>query len=414
MKSRELPILPILLMIAIGAGVYGLYKTMEFEQETYYEAQSAEARKNPFLAASRFLEKHGFETMMAENRGVLTQLNIKETGVLLLDNLLELEDPREVESILNWINSGGILLTSPGDESAFEDTNVASTLLEQLGVASLEEYDLSEDQKAEHSVDSNVFYVWLNDKDIEDKLLLGTKHGPYFINNFMGEDGSGNNSLDTIVDSTILVYKSMGEGYFSVYSDPALFYNIQLELLDHAYALLWLTQSAKTKSMMLVYRPTGKPGLFKFVWNKFTVSILVAMMVLAGFLRWASTRLGPIEQELPPINNNLMAHLEARGEYWYRHKHTPEIVTNVQQSTLEQLARQRGKLGTKHAMTAEQEDADRAELIKHASKILKCSASQAEKVLFAKTSGDANILKTSQALQKINHQKLFNQQNLTE
>jgi len=414
MKSREIPILPILLMIAIGVGVYGLYKTMEFEEEKYFEAQSAEARKNPFLAASRLLEKFGFKTAMAENRGVLTQLDINETGVLLLNNLLELEDPREVESILEWINSGGILLTSPGGESAFDDTNIASTLLEQLGVARFEDDGLSEDQKAEYSVDNNVFYVWLNDKDIEDELVLGTNYGSYFINNFMGEDASGNNSLNTIVNSAVLVYKSMGEGYVGLYSDPALFYNLQLEALDHAYALVWLTQSAKTKSMMLVYRPTGKPGLFKFVWNKFTVSILVAMMVLAGFLRWASTRLGPIEQELPPINNNLMAHLEARGEYWHRHKHTPEIVTNVQQSTLEQLARQRGKLVTKHAVSAEQEHADRAELIKHASKILKCSASQAEKVLFAKTTGDANILKTSQALQKINHQKLFNEQNLTE
>lgn len=409
MKKRQIPILPILLMIGLIAGAYGLYKTLEFEEESYFESQSAEARKNPFLAASRFLEKHGFETSMAENRGVLTQLNVNETGVLLLDNLMELEDPREVASILEWIKSGGILLTSPGGASAFDETKVASTLLEQLGVTSFDEYDLPENLQAEYSLDNDVFYIDLNDKDHAEEIILHTNYGSYFINDSSDEDTS-----NTIVDSAALIHKSLGQGYFSLYSDPSLFYNVPLEALDHAYALLWLTQPAKTKSLMLVYRPTGKPGLFTFIWNKFTVSILLAMLVLAGFLRWASTRLGPVEQELPPINNNLMAHLEARGEYWYRHKHTPDIVAKVQQSTLEQLARKQGKLVKKHATDTELSNADRSELIKHASKILKCSPSQAEKILFAQTTGDANILNTSQALQKMNHQKLFNQQNLTE
>ncbi len=406
--NRQIPILPILLMVAIAAGAYGLYKTVEFEEQAYFESQSTEARKNPYLAASRFLEKHGFATSVAQNRGVLTNLNISDTGILLLDDINELTDVREVESLVRWIHSGGILLTSPVGAYAFEETNVANELLQQFGVNTLENIQLLENQ-LEKQNNENVFYLSLNDKDFPDDLALSSNDAPYFVNSFTHSD-----AVKTLIDSPALIHKSMGKGYFTIYSDPALFRNEQLEHVDQAYALLWLTQPAKSNTMMVVYQPAGKPGLFKLLWSKFTVSILLAGLVLAGFLRWASSRLGPVEHELPPINNNLMAHLQARGEYWYRHKHTPDVVANVQQSTQEKLVRKQGKLREKKPSGADYNNEDRADIIKQASKLLKCSTIEAEKILFAHTAGDANILHASRALQKINHQKLFKQQNPTE
>jgi len=396
MSRRQLPILPILGMLAIAAGCYALYKNTYIDEVEYEVEQSVEALRNRLLAASFLLESEGFEYEIKDNRRVFAELD-KSDGVLWLTDTNELEDQREAAKIIAWVESGGILLTSPSGPGGLEDSSISGWMLEELGIEQIDEDD------EQNAVDKKTRKQWeivtLPDKSLENpKMKLFSDYEPYFQVIQQEPENSR-----TLLDTPYLIHRSVGEGYVAVYADEALFDSNRLDVADQGYLLLWLTQPATSKTVSIVFRPASTPGLFTVLWNKFPLAILLSALALICFLRWAASRLGPVEQELPPIKNNIMAHLEARGEYWYRHKYTNKILGDVQAAAQENMLANSGKLKA----GAELDNNDRSALIKQACEQLQCSPQYAERILFSKARTDSNILSVSQALQRLNHRKPY-------
>jgi len=365
MSRRQFPVLPIIAMLAIMAGGYGLYKNIVFEEIEIEIEQSAEARSNRLLAANFLLNTEGFDFDIEYNRRVFAELD-QSDGVLWLTDATELEDKREAEKIITWVESGGILLTSPAGQYGLDTSTISGWLFEQFGIEELHNKDkTAEEVIAERS----------NENDSQ-RTVDASQY------DITTENAS------TVIDSPHLIYRSVGEGYVAVYSDEELFDTDRLDEADQGYLLLWLTQTAQSKNVSIVFRPASSPGLFTVVWNKFTLAICLMGLVLVGFLRWAASRLGPIEQELPPIKNNIMAHLEARGEFWYRHKYTNKIIGNVQKAAKENILAKSGKPGT------DNDPGDKSMLIKKACEQLRCSPDKAEQILFETANNDSTILRS--------------------
>lgn len=418
MKGRQFPILPILLLCVMGYGAYWLYENVELEEIEYEAKQSEEARSNGFLAALRLLEKEGFNFTVSKHRGVFSSLDVNTTGVLWVADLTVLAHQQEADDIHAWVKSGGILLTSPHDITAFEESTVSGDYLLKLGFSALNEYELEEaldqheifiqgkldSERSDSSGAKRALAYQAPEIALPDEALGSTivtmlpQTPPYFEHT-----DTAKADTQVIIDTPYLVQKKIGTGYVTVYNSHYLFNNTNIDLEDHGYLLLWLTQPANTKNVATVLYPAEKPGLFSLLWSRFTLTILLLGVVLAGFLRWASTRLGPIEHELPPIQNNLMAHLEARGEFWYRHKHTDKIVADIQHAAVDNLLKRRGQLGGEYV----DDSINKTESIKQASELLRCSPVTAEQALFGKIRKDAAILSASRVLQKINHHKPF-------
>lgn len=394
MKNSNLPIFPIVVLIGMVIGAYLAYTNLEFEELEYFAGKTDAAKKNSHLAAARLLEKQGFSYNIVENRSTFSTLDITETGVLWIQDLNQLISEQEVDSILSWVTSGGVLLTSPVYDAAFSATAVSAEFLENIGISAFEEDELNEylDRPSLiHNNNLDAFEYYLPDYPKDSKpFFLHSSIVPYFRSDLL----SGDNT-ETILDTPYLIHKRIGDGYVTVYSDYAMFDNRKIAQLDHAYLLLWLTHPAKVNTVSLVFSPSGKPGLLKQIWNRFPITVAILGIVLLGFLRWASSRLGPIEQELPPIKNNIMAHLEARGEYWYRHNHLNKITENIQDAALDKL--QRKKIS--------RNDTDRSTTIKQTIELLKCNPTDAEKALYGHFENDNEILTTSRTLQRINHRK---------
>jgi len=403
MSRRQFPILPIIAMLAIIAGAYGLYKNITFEEVEFDVEQSAEARWNRLLAAGFLLNTNDFEFDVKTNRRVFTELD-KNVGVLWLTDATELEDKREAEKIIAWVESGGILLTSPAGQFGLDESSISGWLFEQFGIVELDED--AEDKNNSASDDNtgdeskrNLNIVTLPDSGLTNPdIKIFSDYEPYF-------QVSKETSLyvQTIIDAPYLIHQSVGEGYVAVYADEELFDTNRLDKADQGYLLLWLTEPAQSKAVAMVFRPASTPGLFTVLWNKYTLAICLLGLALVGFLRWAASRLGPIEQELPPIKNNIMAHLEARGEFWYRHKYTDKILNNVQVAAQESMLANSGKL----TANANLDSNDRSALIKQACERLQCSPQQADQILFGTARNDASILRMSRALQRLNHFKQY-------
>ncbi len=398
MKGRQFPILPLLLLCAMGVCAYWVYENIEFEEVEYQVGQTERARSNPFLAAARLLENAGFKFNVAEDRSVFSSLDVDKTDVLWMADLRELSNQQEVDQIQAWIESGGILLSSPGNSGGFDLSTPSGELLSRLGFRTLEDDEIDDMLNGPEFNNFGEFGEYQWDIPGTDLSMLPVKitsdDDPYFKSTFTDEV-----SARIITETPFFIQKSVGDGFVTLYSDADMFSNSSIGKLDNGYLLLWLTQPAKLKKLSIVFKPADSPGLFSLLWNKFTLTILILLAVLIGFLRWASTRLGPVEQELPPIQNNLMAHLQARGEYWYRHRYTDKIVENVQHAAIENLAKQTG-------VATVAGEIDRNEAIRQASKMLDCSPVTAEQALYGKArKGDA-VLRASRVLQKINHRKL--------
>lgn len=398
MKLDKLPILPVLLLIAVLAGGYGIYKNLEFREIQYFSAATDEVRTNPLLAAARLLrDTEGFTFELAEDRGVFSKLLESNIGVLWLRDVSILEDQREAESILNWVRSGGVLLVSPAGRNTFDGSTIPGEFMSKLGLVSLLDESESSADLSESRILGEANPVLLPDNALNETVITHfSEYKAYFKVSPRADRKS-----KTIINTPHLVHRTYGKGFVTVYSDEESFDNDKISKTNQTYLLLWLTQPARYKNLTIIHRLADKPGLFSELWRKFPIAILIFCVTLVGFLRWASLRLGPVEQELPPIKNNLIAHLEARGTFWHKNKATASVLKEVQQAAIGKLLPHRSKTGH----STELSEPDRSSVIKLASEQLDCSLNESRNMLFGETRTNAALLRTTKALQKLLHRK---------
>jgi len=180
MKGRKIPILPILLMCALVAAGYGIYKNVEFEEVEYSVGYSEEARSNRFLAAGRLLESEGFTFDIGKDRSVFSALDIGSTGVLWMRDINVLEDEREAKQMLAWIRSGGILLTSSVGDLPFGKSTVPGWLMAELGVKKITKAD-EESDKFRAAFHSDSYFITIPDEGLKtQRFNMSTEVDPYF------------------------------------------------------------------------------------------------------------------------------------------------------------------------------------------------------------------------------------------
>ena len=413
MKGRSIPFLPILLMLAIAYCGYWLYKNTEYVEEEAPTPTSMEARKFDYLLAAKLLETQGFDYDKAKSVREIYNLDASETGVLWIGDLKHIEDERGMEAVRDWVADGGILVT--GTQRVYSQNDLHIKLLNDLGIfygsddtnfTQLLTID-NDDEDNDEASEQEELYVQIPDEQIPHNLLLvdlwGKPNLSYASNNAVA-------STKNIIDSSQLVYNAVGDGYVAALTDTHPFENEYLNDMQHGFLLLWLTQAAKTKSTLFVSRLGEPPGLLGTLWMNAPIVIIALALVLAGYLRMASSRLGPVEYEELPNKNNLIAHLRARGEFWFKHRHTEKQFAEIQQAALAVLAKRRGESGIKQ----ENEEIDEFAVANQASELLGCSPATAKAVLFNRVNSGNDLLRSSQYLQKILHLKTHKKPNTTE
>jgi len=399
MKGRSIPVLPIILMLGIAYCGYWLYQNLEYVEEDADTPTSMEARKFDFLIAANLLESQGFEYDKAKSVRQIYNLDINETGVLWIADLKHIEDERGLEAIRDWVIAGGILVT--GTRRVYEDNSLHINFLSELGIYYDDGYKNFSQivlDNEEEELDSDELYIQVPDEQIPNKLLAieltGTPNLSYGDDNSVSQTGN-------LIDSSQLIHNAVGDGYVAVLTDTHPFKNQFLNEKQHGFLLLWITQPAKTQSTLFVSQLGEPPGLLGTLWINAPIVITLLALVLAAYLRMAASRLGPIEYEELPNKNNLIAHLRARGEFWFKHQHTEKQFAEIQQAALVVLAKRRGESGVRQ----NNEEIDEFTIAAQASELLDCTPATAKAVLFNKVNSGNDLLKSSQYLQKLLHLK---------
>lgn len=143
-KTRLL--IAVLAIIIVGIG-YWWYTTLEWEEGEIDLGYSREALQNDFLAAEIFLRQHGIQATTVKNLSLLDthrwrNIELGRHDTLVLINANKTLDQDRYDSLYEWIENGGTLITSTQNPFIGTHTNEEDLLLSDFGITPAENHDL--------------------------------------------------------------------------------------------------------------------------------------------------------------------------------------------------------------------------------------------------------------------------------
>ncbi len=295
-------------ILAGGVGLilaaYGVAWFLEnFERQTLDidVGFSAAARRNPFLAAERFLTRLEIPVESLSGRGLLR--NLPPTNHVLIVNGLGALNPQRREDLHQWLSAGGRILLdalSPWqDEDAPTDDFLAG-----FGVRVLELDSVSADAAVTASTEVEGYPY---------PLEVG------FLAKYSLEDRNDSATGFVTADGHYrLLQYTVGEGSLTVFSDNGFMINEHIGERDHALFLALLAAPGDRGKVWLLY-DGAMPGLGELLWRN-APSALISGLCLIVILLWhLGGRLGPPLPRPSPTQRDLLVHLQASARFLWRH-----------------------------------------------------------------------------------------------
>lgn len=291
----------LLLMLLALLGWGGVWFLQNFERQTEESRSgySAAARRNPLLAAERFLQRLGKQVESLSGRGHL-KAPPERAGVMLVKDLGPSLPLAQEELLLEWVARGNHLIASlsylPDEDEAqnhllqrLEVRLVAQELGEQPNEPVPLEFQVPGDAEV-MQVDFADTRALLTDRE---DMLLGITANQGFH----------------------LLTLAWGQGRITLLSDNGFLHNTEIERNDHALFLAALMDGYERG--WLLYS-SQMPSLLTLAW-RFAPHLFVSSLLLLGMLIWWLTlRSGPILLQANPLRRNLLEHLQAAGEFNWR------------------------------------------------------------------------------------------------
>jgi len=294
-----------------------------FEKQTHEveTGWSAEARRNPFLAAERFLRRAGIEAQSRPGRDLLRQLPPPDD--MLVINGLDAMTERRRARLRAWLEDGGHLLVEATRLWAPDETPRAEDFLAGFG-ALLRVGDGQENNGDCDGDNGNETCAIGDTGDVGSEVVAEIEFDGYpqpvqvgFIARYFLEDADGDavDSVDAGGLPRLLQYR-VGDGLLTVTSDNVFLTNADIGNHDHALALALLSDGAD-KVWLLYDHMT--PGLATLLWRRAPQAVISAALLAAALLWHLGAQIGPRMPAPARARRNLTDHLEAAGALMWRH-----------------------------------------------------------------------------------------------
>jgi len=302
-----------ILALLIVIGIWHWLST-NFERRTEVVATgwSAEARRNPYLAAEQFLSRLGMDATSVAGRAPLRDLPAPE-DTMIVRGLGPMHAER-INRIQDWIEQGGILVVEAMSVTTTGAGPRRKGLLAALG-AVLREADEADGHPGGARVIASLDAASL------DAGAAVAANGPIeiaFSSRYSLQDLSGD--AEIVVDANglprMLRYQ-LGDGQVIVLSDSVFMTNEQIGQHDHALFTALLAGRGNGRVWLLY--DSEVPALPALVWEKAPQAVLAAATLLILLLWHLGGRLGPLLPEQPRRRRDLLLHLDAAAELLWRH-----------------------------------------------------------------------------------------------
>jgi hypothetical protein len=270
--------------------------------------KSEAARRNPFLAAERFLAGLG---IAAESSADLSLLrNPPATrDMLIIDGLPPLNAERRAR-LRDWLEAGGRLLV----EAVHIDGDAAdgAGFLDELGAV------LRLDDDAERGDDLLVAVQVAGYPQPLDVAFSA----PWYL-----EDQAGTAIGDASADGRArLLEYAVGDGTVYVVSDTLWLGNDGIGAHDHALLLALL---ATDRERVWLLHDVSVPALAVLVWRAASVAVISAALLGAVLLWHIGGRLGPLLPAPAAGRRDLLEHLEAAGDFLWQRGRGAVLITRT-------------------------------------------------------------------------------------
>lgn len=284
--------------LAIAAAWAAAWLAANFELATReaHSGYTVAARRNPLLAAERFLRAVGVEAASVSGSTLWRQPPAAGDVLVVYRSPARSGDRR----LREWVEAGGHLII--GAVSNGERT--LPRLLDELGV------QVRDAQRSPDRPPVLALPFSFSGLDLPAMVLLSSGH--YL------EDTSGRatDQLGQPTDSGHLLRYALGRGQVTVLNDNRFLANDLIGKLDHALVLALLVGSAPGKVWLV--HDVQMPSLAALAWQ-YAPHALAALLVTALLWLWSlGARLGPL---LPPAvapRRDIGEHLAASADYLWR------------------------------------------------------------------------------------------------
>ena len=355
----------ILALIATAIVALALYASLNWYTRVEYPVrvgQGDEARKNPYLALERFLQRMGARSEFARSPVQLTRPPDK--GVLVLaGRRLAFMTPQRVREIDAWVRRGGMLVveaeTHGIDDPLLENYGIEREIPETMRGTPEERREAkkrAEEKRVEDRAEGRKGVRRHYVADIAwpgaSKPLRVRLTGPGLR---IAGEGEPKGLLTAMSDDRLaFVALDAGEGRVVALSSLVFLRNFDLGEYDHAeFAWRLLTNAPEQRTSMLFLRlPT--PSLWQWIREHAWPVLVAAIVLLLLWLGRIVPRFGPLEPEAPPIRRSLLEHLRAAGRFvWSRGESRP-LLEAVRDRLWRSALRRRGGLsGLAHSKAEE-------------------------------------------------------------
>lgn len=324
-RTKTSLLLCLILVLLFLGGIAGFYHFFERAEKDIRTPASAKARKNPYLAAARFLDKIGIQAEPVHDRNLLLHPPSPDDLVFVHRMGAELSKNR-VKNLISWVRRGGHLVITARKQWDETREKSGNRILDRFGVRLHAEKTSQSRKKTAGRVsrggETSFRAAFDPDRTLEDSKGIFT---------IAARDEAGIHALR----------KTMGKGKLTVLSDSEFWINSRIGLHDHAFFLARIAQGAG-KAWLI--QTGGMPSLGRLIW-KHAPHFVICVLVLAvtAVLR-AGIRIGPIIPVENASSRNIMEHLQASGRYLWRTRNGSLLFKSVQE-TQERRLRRKYRMG---------------------------------------------------------------------
>ena len=315
-------------LLTFAAGGIWFLANYELVEETYHTPPGKEARKNPYLAAERFLIQNNVDTESLGGSKLLDELPSPSDTIFLSNHKHDglLTEERQ-QNLYDWIYDGGHLITvihSLWDE---ELNSSDDPFLDSFGIRQYK-YEYSNDELEETppletqfagggetlTIDFNPRFYMI---DQDEAAYAGIENG----------------------DGYHLIQIAVGNGILTVLTDDIFLRNKKIGEYDHALFFHNLIQNSapeETPSKLWIIHDLEFPSLLTLIWHKAPYAV-ITFSLLFIFALWAAyNRFGPPLLDKDHNRRSLLEHLDACGRYHWRHDEGNGLLTTLREQ-LQQL-----------------------------------------------------------------------------
>lgn len=322
-RARLAPLALIALLLGGGAWFYFNFERVPGRERVGFQG---EARRNPFLAAMRLIERMGVRTREARR---VTDLDVLPPGgtLILARHRAGLTKPR-VERILSWVAAGGHLIL---EAEGYRDPDA---LLDALGVMRrelrLRPPARPSDITLPHATAPLRVYFGYRMDLIDLKRQAAVAVDDHW--------------------SVLLLHFARGRGSVTVLNGLGFMSNDHIGEHDHAEFVWQLVRFNPSTHEVLVAPKLRTPSPVAWLADQAWPVAVIAGLLLALWLWRIVPRFGPLQPDPPPARRQLLDHLRASGLFHWNSGGAARLLAAAREVCMSRVGRNHPEIASLPAL----------------------------------------------------------------